>query len=171
MIPYRIAIADADLDDLRTRLRRTRWPERETVADASQGVPLAYVQSLCRHWAEEYDWRATEARLNALPQFRTELDGLAIHFLHVRSPEPAAFPLVMTHGWPGSIVEFLDVLGPLTDPAAHGGLTGLLVLRAAARHGRGRGGRRARAGRRATPASTTGSWRSSARTSARARRR
>jgi pimeloyl-ACP methyl ester carboxylesterase len=121
VIPYRIAIADADLDDLRTRLRRTRWPERETVADASQGVPLAYVQSLCRHWAEEYDWRATEARLNALPQFRTELDGLAIHFLHVRSPEPAAFPLVMTHGWPGSIVEFLDVLGPLTDPAAHGG--------------------------------------------------
>ena len=112
--PYRVAIPDADLRDLRDRLRRTRWPERETVADRSQGVPLAYLQELCRHWAEAYDWRATEARLNALPQFRTALDGLGIHFLHVRSPHPDALPLVMTHGWPGSIVEFLDVLGPLT---------------------------------------------------------
>jgi epoxide hydrolase len=86
-----------------------------------QGVPLAYAQDLCRYWADEYDWRATERRLNALPQFRTAIDGLGIHFLHVRSPQPGAFPLVLTHGWPGSVVEFLKVLGPLTDPAAHGG--------------------------------------------------
>jgi epoxide hydrolase len=119
--PFRIAVPDADLDDLRERLRRTRWPDRETVDDWSQGVPLEYVQDLCRHWAEEYDWRATEARLNALPQFRTEIDGLGIHFVHVRSPHPDALPIVMTHGWPGSIVEFTKVIGPLADPVAHGG--------------------------------------------------
>jgi epoxide hydrolase len=121
VIEHRIDVAETELDDLRERLRRTRWPERETVDDWSQGVPLAYLQDVCAYWASEYDWRATEARLNALPQFRTEIDGLGIHFLHVRSPEPAALPLVMTHGWPGSIVEFLKVIGPLTDPAAHGG--------------------------------------------------
>ncbi|HEX6567881.1 MAG TPA: epoxide hydrolase [Acidimicrobiales bacterium] len=119
--PFRIEVPEADLQDLRERLRRTRWPERETVEDWSQGVPLAYVRELCRYWAETYDWRATEARLNALPQFRTEIDGLGIHFVHVRSPHRDALPLVVTHGWPGSVVEFLKVLGPLTDPTAHGG--------------------------------------------------
>lgn len=117
--PFRIDIPQAELDDLRTRLRQTRWPEQETAP--GQGVPLAYMESLCTHWAERYDWRATEARLNALPQFRTTIDGLKIHFLHVRSPHAGALPLVMTHGWPGSIVEFLKVIGPLTDPTAHGG--------------------------------------------------
>jgi pimeloyl-ACP methyl ester carboxylesterase len=119
--PYRLDVPEAQLDDLRDRLRRTRWPERETVDDWSQGVPLAYLRELCDHWASAYDWRATEARLNAAPQFRTEVDGLGIHFLHARSPHPGALPLVLTHGWPGSVVEFLDVLGPLTDPPAHGG--------------------------------------------------
>jgi pimeloyl-ACP methyl ester carboxylesterase len=118
---FRIEIPDAALRDLRERLERTRWPEAETVEDWSQGVPLAYLRELCRYWAEQYDWRATEARLNALPQFRTEINGLGIHFLHVRSPHADALPLVITHGWPGSIVEFLKVLGPLTDPTAHGG--------------------------------------------------
>jgi pimeloyl-ACP methyl ester carboxylesterase len=112
---FRIEIAEAELEDLRDRLRRTRWPERETVDDWSQGVPLAYVRELCDHWASDYDWRATEARLNALPQFRTEIDGLGIHFIHVRSRDPDAIPLVMTHGWPGSVVEFLKVIEPLTD--------------------------------------------------------
>jgi pimeloyl-ACP methyl ester carboxylesterase len=119
--PFRIDVPEADLADLRERLRRTRWPEREPVDDWSQGIPLDYVKDLCRYWAEEYDWRASEARLNTFPQFRTELDGLGIHFLHVRSPEPDALPLVITHGWPGSIVEFHKVIGPLSDPAAHGG--------------------------------------------------
>jgi epoxide hydrolase len=119
--PFRIEIPEADLRDLRERLERTRWPEAETVDDWSQGVPLAYLRDLCRYWATGYDWRATEARLNALPQFRTEIDGLGIHFLHVRSPHPDALPLVVTNGWPGSIVEYLKVIGPLTDPTAHGG--------------------------------------------------
>jgi pimeloyl-ACP methyl ester carboxylesterase len=118
---FRIEVPQEDLDDLRDRLRRTRWPERETVRDWSQGVPLAYLQELCGYWAGEYDWRRAEARLNALAQFRTTLDGLGIHFVHVRSPCPDALPLVLTHGWPGSIVEFLDVIGPLSDPVAHGG--------------------------------------------------
>jgi epoxide hydrolase len=113
---FRIDVPEAELDDLRARLRGTRWPERETVGDWSQGVPLAYLQDLCAYWADGYDWRATETRLNALPQFRTRIDGLGIHFLHVRSPHADALPLVMTHGWPGSIVEFLKVIGPLTDP-------------------------------------------------------
>jgi pimeloyl-ACP methyl ester carboxylesterase len=121
MTEFRLEIAEAALRDLRERLEQTRWPEAETVDDWSQGLPLAYLQELCRYWADHYDWRATEARLNALPQFRTEIDGLGIHFLHVRSPHPDALPLVITHGWPGSIVEFLKVLGPLTDPTAHGG--------------------------------------------------
>jgi epoxide hydrolase len=121
LTPFRIEITDEQLGDLCARLRRTRWPEAETVADWSQGVPLAYLQELCGYWADRYDWRATEARLNALPQFRTRIDGLGIHFLHVRSPHPDALPLVLTHGWPGSIVEFLKVIGPLTDPTADGG--------------------------------------------------
>jgi len=118
--PFHLAIPDADLDDLRDRLRRTRWPDPETVDDWSQGVPLGYVQELCAHWADRYDWRATEARLNGLGQFRTVVDGLGIHGLHVPSPHRDALPLVLTHGWPGSVVEFLDVIGPLTDPVAHG---------------------------------------------------
>ncbi|MFI5046768.1 MAG: epoxide hydrolase family protein [Acidimicrobiia bacterium] len=119
--PFRIDVADADLEDLRARLARTRWAERETVDDWSQGMPLAYLQDLCRYWAHEYDWRAREAHLNSFPQFRTEIDRLGIHFVHVRSPNPDALPLVLTHGWPGSIVEFHKVIGPLTDPGAHGG--------------------------------------------------
>jgi pimeloyl-ACP methyl ester carboxylesterase len=118
---FRIDVPDADLDDLCARLRNTRWPERETVDDRSQGVPLAYLEDLCRYWAEGYDWRATEARLNALGQFRIDIDGLGIHFIHVKSPHVDALPLVLTHGWPGSVVEFLKVIGPLTDPPAHGG--------------------------------------------------
>jgi epoxide hydrolase len=119
--PFRIEIPEEDLRDLRERLARTRWPDPETVEDWSQGVPLAYMRELCAHWADGYDWRATEARLNTLPQFRTEIDGLGIHFVHVRSRHPDALPLVLTHGWPGSVVEFLKVIGPLTDPGASGG--------------------------------------------------
>ncbi|WP_069160286.1 epoxide hydrolase family protein [Nocardia altamirensis] len=121
MRPFRIQVPEQELTDLRARLRSTRWPERETVDDWSQGVPLAYVRELCAYWAEQYDWRATEARLNAVPNLRTEIDGLGIHVVHVRSPEPEALPLVLTHGWPGSIVEFGKVIGPLTDPARYGG--------------------------------------------------
>ena len=119
--PFRVAVTDDQLVDLEDRLRRTRWPESETVDDWSQGIPLAYMQDLCRYWADTYDWRATERRLNAVPQFMTEIDGLDIHFLHVRSPEPDALAVIMTHGWPGSVVEFESVVSPLTDPAAHGG--------------------------------------------------
>ena len=119
--PFVIAADGAALDDLRDRLRRTRWPERETVEDWSQGVPLAYVRDLCGYWADRYDWRASEARLNRIPQFTTGIDGLDVHFLHVRSPHPGAVPLIMTHGWPGSFLEFERVLGPLADPTAHGG--------------------------------------------------
>jgi epoxide hydrolase len=117
---FRIEVPEAELERLRIRLRQARWPERETVDDWSQGVPLAYMRDVCRYWADGYDWRATEARLNGLPQFRTVIDGLGIHFLHVRSPHADALPLVITHGWPGSIIEFLKVIGPLTDPTAHG---------------------------------------------------
>jgi pimeloyl-ACP methyl ester carboxylesterase len=119
--PYRIDIDDDTLRDLRERLERTRWPEKEPVQDWSQGVPRQYVRDLCDYWAHEYDWSATQARLNAWPQIRTEIDGLGFHVVHVRSPHPHALPLVLTHGWPGSIVEFLSVIGPLTDPVAHGG--------------------------------------------------
>ncbi len=121
MRPYRIEAPDEQLDDLRERLRRTRWPEPETVGDWSQGIPLSYTQELCDYWATSYDWRRGEASLNALPQFVAEIDGLDIHFILVRSPHPGALPLVMTHGWPGSVVEFLKVIGPLADPVAHGG--------------------------------------------------
>ena len=119
--PFTLAVPQAELDDLRRRLGATRWPERETVNDWSQGSPLGAVQALCAYWREHYDWRRCEARLNALGQFKTEIDGLGIHFLHVISPHPNALPLLITHGWPGSVVEFLKVIGPLTDPVAHGG--------------------------------------------------
>ena len=119
--PFRIETPKEQLEDLQIRLRRTRWPEGETVGDWTQGIPLSYMEDLCAYWADGYDWHAAESRINALPQFQTELDGLEIHFLHVRSPHPHAMPLVMTHGWPGSIVEFMKVIGPLTDPVAHGG--------------------------------------------------
>jgi pimeloyl-ACP methyl ester carboxylesterase len=112
---FHIEVPRAELDDLRDRLGSTRWPEAETVDDWSQGVPLAYLKELCAYWASDYDWRATEARLNALPQFRADIQGLRIHFIHVRSDDPDAIPLVMTHGWPGSIVEFLKVIGPLSQ--------------------------------------------------------
>lgn len=121
LTPFRIEIADADLEDLRDRLARTRWPEPETVDDWSQGIPLSYVQELCSYWRSGYDWRRAEAQLNAIPQFRTEIDGLVIHFLHAGSPHAEALPLLITHGWPGSVVEFLKVIGPLVDPPAHGG--------------------------------------------------
>ena len=119
--PFRIEIPDEQLADLGDRLARTRWPDAETVDDWSQGVPLAYLQELCHHWSQQYDWRRTEERINAIPQYLTEIDGVEIHFLHVRSPHPGALPLVVTHGWPGSVVEFLKIIGPLTDPVADGG--------------------------------------------------
>jgi epoxide hydrolase len=119
--PFSISVDGAALADLRDRLRHTRWPEREPVSDWSQGVPLSYLQDLCGYWARRYDWRPTEARLNQIPQFTTTIDDLDIHFLHVRSPHPGAAPLIMTHGWPGSFLEFEQVLGPLTDPPAYGG--------------------------------------------------
>jgi pimeloyl-ACP methyl ester carboxylesterase len=126
LTPAPIAVAQVDLDDLRDRLRRTRWPERETVADWSQGIPLSYVQELCATWAEEYDWRRCEAELNRFEQLRFRATGpgggpLGIQLLHAPSAEPAAIPVVFTHGWPGSVVEFLDVVEALRDPAAHGG--------------------------------------------------
>ncbi|MBP2471940.1 pimeloyl-ACP methyl ester carboxylesterase [Crossiella equi] len=117
MIPFRINVPDAELAELTDRLRRTRWPDAEPVEDWSQGVPLGYLRELCEYWATGYDWRATERRLNAIPQFRTEIDGVGIHFLHVRSPHPEALPLVLTHGWPGSVLEFEKAIRPLTEPA------------------------------------------------------
>ena len=107
---------------MRRRIGDTRWPTKELVADRSQGVQLATLQELARYWASEYDWRKCEARLNVLPQFTTEIDGVEIHFIHVRSRHENALPLIMTHGWPGSVIELLDTVGPLTDPTAHGGL-------------------------------------------------
>jgi pimeloyl-ACP methyl ester carboxylesterase len=111
--PFEVRVPEAELDDLRDRIRRTRWPEAET--DASQGLALARMRELCAHWADGYDWRATEARLNALPQFRTAIDGLGIHFIHARSARADALPLVLTHGWPGSVLEFLKVVEPLRE--------------------------------------------------------
>ena len=119
--PFRIDVPEEDLDDLRRRIAATQWPEKETVADESQGVQLATLQELARYWATDYDWRKCEAKLNALPQFMTEIDGLDIHFIHVRSEHEDALPLIVNHGWPGSIIEQLKILGPLTDPTAHGG--------------------------------------------------
>jgi pimeloyl-ACP methyl ester carboxylesterase len=119
--PFTLAIPQADLADLNRRLDATRWPEKETVGDWTQGAPLAKVQALTDYWRNGYDWRACEKRLNALGQYKTAIDGLGIHFLHVRSPEAGAMPLILTHGWPGSVIEFMKVIGPLTDPVAHGG--------------------------------------------------
>jgi epoxide hydrolase len=119
--PYQIAVGDDVLADLKSRLRNTRWPEAEPVDDWSQGAPLKWIREICRYWAEDYDWRKREALLNRFAQFTTEIDGLAIHFLHVRSPHPDAMPLMITHGWPGSIVEFQKVIEPLTNPTAFGG--------------------------------------------------
>ena len=119
--PFRIDVPEEDLVDLRRRLAATRWPDRETVADDSQGVPLATLQDLVRHWQTDYDWRRIEAQLNTLPQFITKIDGLDIHFIHVRSKHEHALPLIVTHGWPGSIIEQLKIIDPLTNPTAHGG--------------------------------------------------
>jgi pimeloyl-ACP methyl ester carboxylesterase len=119
--PFRVEIPDSDLDDLRDRLARTRWPDEPPGDGWGAGVPLSYLRQLADYWGTGFDWRAQEARLNALPQFTTEIDGQAIHFLHVRSPEPDALPLLISHGYPSSVVEFLEVIGPLSDPRAHGG--------------------------------------------------
>jgi len=119
--PFRIDVPEEDLVDLRRRIAATRWPDRETVTDRSQGAQLAKLQELMRYWGTDYDWRKVEARLNALPQFTTSIDGVDIHFIHVRSRQKNALPLIVTHGWPGSIIEQLKIVGPLTDPAAHGG--------------------------------------------------
>ena len=119
--PFQVNVRDADLTDLRRRIEATRWPEREPVADASQGVQLATIQKLARYWATEYDWRKVEARLSSFPQFITEVDGLDIHFIHVQSKHENALPLIVTHGWPGSIIEQLKIIEPLTNPTAHGG--------------------------------------------------
>lgn len=119
--PFTVHFAESDLTDLRRRVLATRWPDREQVADTTQGVQLATAQKLARHWAKEYDWRKVEKRLNSVPNFITEIDGLDIHFIHVRSKHENALPVIITHGWPGSIIEQLKVIGPLTDPTAHGG--------------------------------------------------
>lgn len=119
--PFQVEFSDEELSDLRRRIEATRWPSPELVADRSQGVQLRTMQSLARYWTDGYDWRRCEARLNALPQYVTEIDGVDVHFIHVRSPHEDALPLIMTHGWPGSVVELLDVVGPLTDPTASGG--------------------------------------------------
>jgi pimeloyl-ACP methyl ester carboxylesterase len=119
--PFQVGFPQADIDELRRRVQATRWPERETVSDDSQGARLAMMQELARYWAADYDWRACEAKLNALPNFITEIDGLDIHFIHIRSEHEDALPLIVTHGWPGSIIEQLKIIEPLTNPTAHGG--------------------------------------------------
>jgi hypothetical protein len=119
--PFTVHVPQAELDDLRRRIAATRWSDRETVTDRSQGVQLATLQALVRYWGTDYDWRQAEAKLNAWPQFMTTIDGVDIHFIHVRSRHPNALPLIMTHGWPGSVFELLKVIGPLTDPTAYGG--------------------------------------------------
>ena len=119
--PFKVKVPEQDLVELRRRIAATRWPDKETVADQSQGVQLARLQELVRYWGTGYDWRKAEAKLNALPQFMTNIDGVDIHFIHVRSKNPNALPVLITHGWPGSVFEFLNVIGPLTDPTAHGG--------------------------------------------------
>ena len=156
--PLRVSIRDEEIADLRRRIAATRWPEKETVADQSQGVQLATIQELARYWGSDYDFRRFEARLNALPQFVTEIDGLDIHFIHVNSPHENALPLIITHGWPGSVIEMLNVIGPLTDPTAHGGdaedafdvvvpsMPGLRVLREAGGNRLGPGPHRAMRG-------------------------
>src|SRR5215203_2118370 len=119
--PFHVDVPEEELAELRRRIMATRWPSKELVEDRSQGVQLATLQELARYWATDYDWRKCEEKLNALPQFKTEIDGLDIHFIHVRSPHENALPLIITHGWPGSVIEMLEVVGPLTDPTAHGG--------------------------------------------------
>ena len=119
--PFRVNVPEEDLLDLRRRLAATRWPDREIVADQSQGVKLATIQQLVRYWQADYDWRKVEARLNALPQFITGIDGVDVHFVHVRSKQDNALPMIVTHGWPGSIIEQLKIIDPLTNPTAHGG--------------------------------------------------
>jgi hypothetical protein len=121
ILPFHLEISDDELTDLRRRITATRWPSTELVADRSQGVQLSPLQKLARFWVTDYDWRKAEARLNALPQFTTKIDGVEIHFIHVKSAHENALPLIMTHGWPGSVIELLETVGPLTDPAAHGG--------------------------------------------------
>jgi pimeloyl-ACP methyl ester carboxylesterase len=119
--PFTVETPEAEIEKLRRRIAATRWPDKETVPDHSQGVQLETIQELARYWASDYDWRKCEAKLNSLPQFMTEIDGLDIHFIHMRSPHENALPLIITHGWPGSIIELLKVIGPLTNPTAHGG--------------------------------------------------
>jgi len=119
--PFRVEVPEEELAELRRRILATRWPERETVDDSSQGVQLAMLRELARYWAEDYDFGRLEAKLNALPQFMTEIDGVDVHFIHVKSDHEGALPLIITHGWPGSVIEMLEVIGPLTDPTAHGG--------------------------------------------------
>ena len=119
--PFRFRATDEALTDLKRRIRATQWPERETVSDESQGVPLATMQELARYWAADHDWRKAEAKLNSFPQFITNIDGLDIHFIHVKSKERNALPLVINHGWPGSVLEQIKLIGPLTDPVAHRG--------------------------------------------------
>src|SRR5262249_48199527 len=119
--PFHVNVPEAELAELRRRINATRWPSKELVADRSQGVQLATLQALARYWGTDYDWRKVEAKLNALPQFITEIDGVDIHFIHVRSRHDNALPLIMTHGWPGSVIELLETVDPLTDPTAHGG--------------------------------------------------
>src|SRR5436305_5553018 len=118
---FQIDVPEDELDDLRRRIAAARWPSKELVEDRSQGVQLATLREVARYWATDYDWRKAEAKLNALPQFTTEIDGVEIHFIHVRSADENALPLIMTHGWPGSVIELLETIGPLTDPTAHGG--------------------------------------------------
>jgi len=119
--PFHVNVPETELTELRRRINATKWPERETVTDASQGVQLATIQALARYWATDYDWRKIEAKMNALPQFMTEIDGLDIHFIHVRSKHENALPLIVTHGWPGSVIEQMKIIDPLTNPTAHGG--------------------------------------------------
>ena len=119
--PYKVTIPEKELTELRRRIAATRWPTKELVTDRSQGVQLATLKELARYWATDYDWRKAEAKLNAFPQFVTKIDGVDIHFIHVRSRHQNALPLIMTHGWPGSVIELLDTVGPLTDPTKYGG--------------------------------------------------
>jgi len=119
--PFQVETPEEELTELRRRIEATRWPSKELVEDRSQGVQLATLQALARYWTTDYDWRKAEAKLNALPQFTTEIDWVVIHFIHVRSQHENALPLIMTHGWPGSVIELIDTVGPLTDPTAHGG--------------------------------------------------
>src|SRR4051812_42212964 len=121
VVPFHVSVPDADLADLRRRLKATRWPDKETAADQWQGVQLAKLQELVRYWGTDYDWRKAEAKLNALPQFSTKIDGVDIHFIHVKSRHPNAMPLIITHGWPGSVFEQIKLIGPLTDPTKYGG--------------------------------------------------